>query len=403
MIARFLSRLLIPVWTDVHSYEKLILASFCYPASIKGTGPKIINGILFYFSISLFLLCNVSHGLFFNFHAASWPTLAKILSYHRNLSPTMKIIKYMAVFASGELMIFRFYFLFLRLKGRDQMEKLLKFSSNFEPNISCKVFKLTRLMCYNISVMGMGYSYIFFSGWDANDASAKYFSLFNITVCAYAARYVSNDLLLLYSYVILIAHSALNSLFEIPVVDDKSVGQKSGKQSHFTYFNNSRSMAKLVTRYYYCINRISKSNLFISLLVVAGKLFVVPVMSMTWYMSFDAQTSLAGQIKKWSLIVICFSYTLRVYILGAYLSIIETKSKILYSNLNSIVARGHVARAEDRRTVLLLIESISGYYNRMAYRDSYDGIVEQMDVLKSVFATVEFLLLLLGFTFKNNL
>ena len=115
---------------------------------------------------------------------------------------------------------------------------------------------------------------------------------------------------------------------------------------------------------------------------------------MTWLLSFESPDSFILIINKWLLIIISFTYTLRVYLLNAYLSMVHTKSKVFYSTLNSLVARGYVVQAKHRQILLLMIESISGYYNHMAYRDSFDGIVEQMDVVRSILTTGEFFLLM---------
>ena len=125
-------------------------------------------------------------------------------------------------------------------------------------------------------------------------------------------------------------------------------------------------------------------------------------MALTWTLLFETPGTCFFIIFKWFIILLSSFYAVRVYLLNAYLSIIHSKSKKLYSFLNSIMARGLVMNLQDKKIILRMIESITGHYNLMAYRDTYDGIVEQQDVLKSILVTIEFLILILGFTFKNN-
>ena len=104
------------------------------------------------------------------------------------------------------------------------------------------------------------------------------------------------------------------------------------------------------------------------------------------------------QLFKWFFCPAATYYASRVYFLNAYLSRIHSESKKLYSVLNSLIARGKVSLA-GKRSLLLMIEGLSGRTNRMCYRDSIGSIVEQMDVLTSISATLQ--LLMLGITFKN--
>lgn len=404
MLPQFISKFLNPIWTQADTHQGLIHANYCYPSTVEGTHKKWILGFAFYFSFTVYSICFFFHGIFFNFYSASWPTLAKIVSYHPNLPSIMRIAKFMCTFGSGEIIFFRLYFMFLRWRRKEKFNKLLKFDLHSTSKVRGLIFKSTEFICMNTSFMTISFAFFFFTGGiESTDTIGKYITYINVPIVAYGVRYIASDLFLLYSYVILIAHSVIKISSRIPVINNQTSSWRMESGFELSTFVDDESISSFLNQYRSTVGEISKFNSFIATLVVTGKLLVIPLMALTWSLLFESPESLFLVTFKWFFVSFASFYALRVYFLSAYLSIVHTKSKGLYSTTNSILARGKVARVKHRRKLFFITQCLSGQYNYMAYRDTWDGIVEQKDVLRSIFTTLEFLLLMLGFTFKNRL
>lgn len=386
----------IPIWyeCDVNSFKQIITANFLYPKSSKSKYKKLF-GVIFYYSFSIHMICFASHGYFFNFQYKNWKLLAKLFAFHPNLPLISEIFKYICALASSEILYFRFHFLYYNWKRKIQLNMLLSFDNNFDEKIKVNIFKLTKFMCFNLSYMTIALAIFFFIfGWNETDLIGKSISIFHATATIYSISFASTDLFLLYSYSSLIGYTVIQSASQMYKILDQNK-QKS--------IDDDQLVTNLMQKYYLCVNMINQSNSFISTLSVAGKNISVPMMSLTWLLLFENSKTPFLIFFKWLAMVLVGMYASRVYFLNFYLSIIHSKSKKIYSKLNSLIARAKIGSGfnknhTNRRTVLFIIEGLSGRMNQMAYRDKYDGIVEQKDVLNSISITLEFLLLLLTFT-----
>ena len=368
------------------------MAHFYYPSSIQEKKNKMIYSIIFYITFIVYALGFFLHGIFFNFHAAKWPRLSMLLSYQQNIPSLIKIAKYICSFASSEILFFRSYFWYIRLRKKEKLDMLLKFNLYFESTIESRMIKVTEFLCFNVSFLVFWLVIFFYSmGSGEIDLMAKCITYWNILATAYASRFVSSDLLLLYSYVILISHTVSKSFSPILAI------------GRTVKVIDKRCMAWIMNEYFSIISKITESRNFISMLLISGKLLVIPLMSLTWSTLFETPDNYLLIIFKWFFIQLGIIYCIRVYLLNAYLSVVHSKSKKFHSVLCSLMARGRILNLEDRKIILRMMESITGHYTLMAYRDTYDGIVEQLDVSKSILATLEFLLLFLGFTLKYRI
>ena len=163
---------------------------------------------------------------------------------------------------------------------------------------------------------------------------------------------------------------------------------------------DDHSLNLFKARYNFVISAISETSGIISVLSIIGHFLVIPIMALSWMLLMEDSDTSFLHFFKWSFFPIAAYYASRVYFLNAYLSNIQSESKKLYSVLNSIIARGKISE-EGKKSTLIIIQSLSGRTNRMAYRDSTGSIVEQMDVLSNISATLQ--LLLLGLVFKNKI
>lgn len=396
MVHHLASRLLTPIFVNVKSYDELIQANFFYPIGIKDSRKRLINGSIFYsISVLIYFPIYLIHGFFLNFQFEKWPNLARILAYHPNTPFSMKIAK--SVFATGvdEVLNFRLYFAYLYFFKRDKVTKLLKFDKIFDEEKKKKMLSLTQMLCSNITIMTINSFIVNFNyGWEEKDDFARKIAIIFTLLFLYPARYFSCDLFILYSYVLLINHSILSLTDEMLNIVTKIKTTEPG---------TSRLINLFITKYYVILKMVDESNDFISVISIGGKMLTIPSMALAWFLYFEQPQTLFLNVFKWFIIIFASSYTMRGYLLSGYLSLLHNKSKKMYLLLNSIMARGVFEQKTEkniakRKCIFSIIENISGKLNGLSYRDAYDGIVEQKDVVKSIAATLEFFLLFMTFT-----
>ena len=144
---------------------------------------------------------------------------------------------------------------------------------------------------------------------------------------------------------------------------------------------NDRFVMSLKVRYIFIVTTINRTQELISTITS------IPVMALAWLL-FDQPETLFLHFLKWFFFPVVAIFASRIYIFNIYFSRIHSESKKLYSTLNSLIARGKVSQ-EGKKSLLFIIENISGRTNRMAYHDSNGSLVEQMDVLTSILRTLE--------------
>lgn len=397
MVIKYIDKFLNPIWTDFKSFDLLIEANFFYPIHQK-TNNKLIHGIIFYMIFAFYAPNYLSHGFFFNFYANSWPTLAKIFSYHLDTPYLFKIAKIMFSIGSFEVIYFRFYFAFLYFKRYENLKKLLRFDPYFDSNLKVKVLKMTKMSCTNISVLSFFVTLATYNyGFIEKDTIGKVFSIICSITSIHIVRYVSSDIYILIFYVILIVDTIRKSCSTIIIMFY-------GKNLNML---QEESINKFLKKYISIVTMINDSNNIIATISMTGKMLAIPMMSFTWFMSFETPDTFFLSIFKWLAFSLCSTYAVKAYVLTGYLSLVHSKSKQLYNILNSIMARSIFRNNSNedvgkRKLLLFIIENISGRMNQMSYKDSYDGIIEQKDTFRSISITFEFIILLMTFSYRNR-
>ena len=389
----YIIRILNPLWIRGGTHRELIDAYFVsiYPGLTKKFGHKILQGLLFYVSFITLNLMYFSHGLFFN-HFTHPPTWSKYFAYHPNLTFFIKIFKYMASAAIGEIFLVRLYLLFLHLKRRKKLDSLLKLEEQCDRKFQEVLIKWTQLLCIGNSCLGVTFCPLFFLiGANQADDWGKVIAIAVTLLCLHHARFAACDLFVIFSYVILLIHMSLK--FSLQVVAISCDFAAHGRL-------NDYAIDSIKIRYYLIVKMINEAQVLVTFISGAANFMAVPIMALTWVLFFEVANSVSLFILKWFLFSIAFYYSVRVYLMNAYLSRVHSESKKLYANLNSLIAREQVSLL-GKRKLLFIIENISGRANQMAFHDTYGSIVEQLNVQRSIFTTLE--LLVLTFAFKNNI
>lgn len=396
-LTKVMMKMFNPLWVDVDSFAEIIMINFFYPFSMKITQKKKVLIAIFFYSMATFHCSNwLLGGYLLNFEHKEWKILSIVFSYDQKTPFILKIGRAMFSLGVTEVVAFRFYITYLKLRRRNEFEDLLKFESTFDEKTRKVTFKLTELSCLNVSLMGVFVNIaVLIYGFNEKETISKLFTIIATLISVFMVRFLSTDIYLICSYVALIVTTILkscNRLIRMIEIGRSNLIEDQGVE-----------VVEIANQYKRLVFMINKSNNFVASCSIAGKSVAIPMMALTWFVAFKEPNTIYLMSFKWLSFILVASYSLRAYLLDAYLSIVHSKSKILYSSLNSIIARDQLTEKQvDGKVILLIIENISGRLNQMSYRDAYNGIVEQRDVFNSIYVTFEFILLLINLTSNNK-
>lgn len=384
-----------PFWNgSAESYDLLISATYFYPRKSKNAWEKVLKRILFYTSVVILAVPQISHGFFLNYKGHEWPRLAKLFSYHPNLPFIFKIFKVIGSIAIMEVVIMRCYMAFLYFFRRQTLVNLLKLDNQLDPDLKSTFLEWTKRLCFNFSAFAFFYDSIYFTyGWSNSDFHGKVICIIITIPGLNCIRHVASDLYLLYSYVICIASEIIGHSSDLITISDNILLDNEGL-NHFTHLRQLKLKHRLL------IDMIDHSRILVSTLSSFAKVLVIPLFSLVMVTYFQTTSDIFVNFFRWSIIMGGFVYSIRVYVLNAYLSILQKKSKTWFSRLSSIIARCKLP-IHERKILFRITEDIASHYNSMVYRDTHDGIIEQWDVLDSFSTTFEIFLLLAGLALKK--
>lgn len=389
----WLLKVINPIWIVGASHRQLIIAFYLYPIFNKEVTNKLLAGFFFYSSFAVLAWNCISHGLLFNFYDGL-TTLAKLSAYHPNLPFLFKLAKIIVAIAMAEIFIMRFYIVFLYIGRRHKLETLLNLESFSDLESTRKIRTWTQWFCLSNSFLVSIVCFTFYTyGMEETDNLGKAIAIALTVISWYQARFSVCELYLVYSYFILLVNMILR--FTSQIVSFSSTFLAADETSR-----GLNDVDSLRVKYYLVLKMIRETSELMSVLTLTGKLLAVPIMTLAWVLFFEETASFFQSFFKWFLFLAAVYYSSRVYLIIAHLSRAQSQSQKLYMNLHSIIAREKV-NLTGKKTLLFISENISSRLNKMAFHDTYGSIVEQRDVLKSISVTLE--LLLLGFTFKNNI
>ena len=380
-----------PTWIQGASFKELFLAYTLHSGKSENVKNKFFNRITFY---AFFVLCftgYLTNGWFFNYYTGS-PTLSKIFASHPNLPFSLKTVKAIVSFAMSEILYVHLYSLLLYFKRREQFEKIFRLEYFMDQSFKRILLKFTEIVSLMNSLFGMANGCIFYLyGMDATDFTGKVITIIWVILVMPHTRSVACLLFLLYSYIILIAQMVKQCSSNTVAFCQKLIP--------VSRTLNDRFVMSLKVRYIFIVTTINRTQELISTITTIGSLLSIPVMALAWLLLFDQPETLFLHSLKWFFFPVVAIFASRIYIFNIYFSRIHSESKKLHFTLNSLIARGKV-RNDGNKSLFFIIENISGQRNQMAYHDSIGTLVEQMDVVRSIFRTLE--LLMLGLAFRNK-
>lgn len=148
--------------------------------------------------------------------------------------------------------------------------------------------------------------------------------------------------------------------------------------------------------YYEVIESIGQLNTLVKVLMLTSQMLLIPLFTSTIYIAINPVDGLLLNIMRIVGILNSSVYASRGYLMTAFLSKVETQSKILYKKLMTQIARREQTDTKPYYLLITVIEDLSCRFNKFSLRE-FDGKLTQSDALQSVTATASLIMLLYQF------
>ena len=360
---------IIPLWQASTLQECLQLKGLLRLPRSKG---QVISLLLY----NLYLILYISRGLLGSIF--KWPLLQKIMCYDPNYPTVHKVIQLCASLAAFEVFAVRIWFHWR--SRRANHEDLFHLLHEINPSDHRRIIKFVKFVGFYIYVAGTSLlllAIVWITRQTApDDVLALSFQLIWALLFIYCMRYQSYDMIVIYAAAAAITsviRSKLNTLHSSIVQVD----------------NSETSRRCLITSYLTIIRDINKSRGLVACINNLNQIICIPLCAvvLSLILEFDANESHEAQIL---LIVAGCSYGSRGYFLTAYCACLNSKSIKIHGDVLSRMTR---CRRRNGMFFSLIISDIAGKYNHLVLTDSNDGTISQLDVLRNLLGTLQFLIL----------
>lgn len=147
---------------------------------------------------------------------------------------------------------------------------------------------------------------------------------------------------------------------------------------------------------------VSQMTPLTQILMSTSNLLVIPTFSVLVIFSITPAPVMSLLILKNILLITGVTYSVRGYFLVAIMSIIESESKKLILNINSIIARGFCKNIEHLKRLNMILEDISSHKSRIIIHE-FNSPVNQMDFYNSIISTASTVTLIFSLAKSINL
>lgn len=198
-------------------------------------------------------------------------------------------------------------------------------------------------------------------------------SIFWLFGCFHLIRFGLQDVIILISFIFTGLDVLVNEINEISFLLKSSLTRISVYQLVYKYIHYLKSVTKM--------NGLTKYLLFVN------NLFNIPFTSVIIY-SFSIKTDTSVQnIFKFLAYIPAITYCFRVYILTTILSKVDRKSKKIYLDINSAIARGKITNYYECQSLLFILEDMASVRSNFLIKE-YNSTVTAMDTFNNVANTL---------------
>ena len=152
-------------------------------------------------------------------------------------------------------------------------------------------------------------------------------------------------------------------------------------------------MFAILGHYYKLVESVRQLNSLSRTLMLASKQLVIPLVSVAFFLVATPANDLFSILFKLVALNVAIVYAIHGYILIAALSRVDTMSKRLYIEINSLIARKKHTNLANVLRLNLILEDLSSHKSHLVARE-FSGSISQMDAFNSAISTLSVLTLL---------
>lgn len=197
--------------------------------------------------------------------------------------------------------------------------------------------------------------------------------LIHLAIYFHAIRIAPSDVLILYVYAFAGQKVIMDQMVELR----RLVAQ---------YGQLRCPMVAIVKQYLRLVKSIQRLNSVCTFLMLMSKSLVIPMGSMVFIISATPSSGSVSFIFKFIILLVTIFHIAHGYFLIALLSRVDTMSKRLYSEVNSVIVRAKCHSWNEILQLKSILEDLSSVKNHLAVRE-LNGQVTQMDTFDSAMLT----------------
>ena len=152
-------------------------------------------------------------------------------------------------------------------------------------------------------------------------------------------------------------------------------------------------MFAILGHYYKLVESVRQLNSLSRTLMLASKQLVIPLVSVAFFLVATPANDLFSILFKLVALNVAIVYAIHGYILIAALSRVDTMSKRLYIEINSLIARKKHTNLANALRLNLILQDLSSHKSHLVARE-FGGSISQMDAFNSAISTLSVLTLL---------
>ena len=294
----------------------------------------------------------------------------------------------LAAFATLQTLAVRIW-LFMLIKKHRSVSNIgfLQLLKQLGTQSQAKILFWTKLISVNLATVAYLYNviHICIELLVSHDLWRYLFISFHAIMIFMFMRASLNDVLVLYVYGLAGCSTLLEQM--------KSLRGILKEYDHFAH-----SKFSVIQQYFFLIESITHLNPLSKFIVLASELLVVPFGSMIFIFSSSPAEGIVQLTLKAVILTAASVYALHGYLLIVVFAQVNTMSKVLCADINSVIARRRKLTWYEVKQLLLIIEDSSSSRSNMIIHE-YSGSVTQMDAFESITSTLSIMTLL--FTFRG--
>ena len=153
-----------------------------------------------------------------------------------------------------------------------------------------------------------------------------------------------------------------------------------------------------LVKYIALVRSIARVHPFMKLVSFTNGVSVLPYISLYIVVAITETENYMQLLIKCTYLVTASVYSVRGLVMTAVLSVIDSKSRVLYKSIASRIARGFFSDTISHRQLITIMDDLASRRNHICIREFSGSPCDQIDLLSNLVSIAQFVMLLKEFT-----